>query len=54
MTCEGNGFKTHEDMVRLDRLKDLGEGNFISNTVKKELSIENVSDSPESAIFAPW
>ena len=36
MTREGNGFKTHEDMVRLDRLKDLGEGNFISNTVKKK------------------
>ena len=54
MTREGNGFKTHEDMVRLDWLKDLGERNFIRNTVKKELSIENVSNNPESAIFTPW
>ena len=54
MTREGNGFKTHEDMVRLDRLKDLGEGNFISNTVKNKSSIENVSNTPESAIFTPW
>ena len=54
MTCEGNGFKTHEDMVRLDRLKDLGEENFISNTEKKKLSIENVSNTPERAIFTPW
>ena len=36
MTREGIGFKTHEDVVRLDWLKDLGKGNFISNTEKKK------------------
>ena len=54
MTREGTGFKTHEDMVRLDWLKDLGKGNSISNTVKKKLSMENVSNTPERAIFTPW